>query len=439
MLLSINGEKKTALILLQVGTFLEYFDLMLYIHMAVILNEIFFPKTDPYTKNLISGFAFCSVYIFRPLGAIIFGYIGDLIGRKNTVIITSMLMAVSCVVMAVLPTYNQIGILAAWGVTLCRVMQSIASQGEIIGAEIYLTEIIHPPARYLVVSLISFAASIGGVAALVLAVVLQALDLSWRIAFLMGALIALVGFSARVKLRETPEFVDLKLRIQKITQKSKNNFYRKNFNIFTRSHPLWQEKINSKTALAYFIISCGFPACFYLSYIYCGGILQNKFNYTSNQVINNNLIVAVFQSISFLCYSLFSYVINPLKILNFRVCCFIPILILAVWLLDNFISAKQVLIFQCAVIVFGVMDSPGAGLFISHFPIARRFTSLGLMYAFSRMIIYIITSFGLVFLNKWLNGFGIFLLFIIIVLGFVWSVRHFQKLEDEIPAVLRKI
>lgn len=434
--LPLTKNQKEAIVLLLIGTFLEYFDLMLYVHMAVLLNEVFFPKVDPYTKSLISAFTFCSIYLLRPIGALIFGYIGDVMGRKKTVIITSMLMALSCICMAILPTYEQIGILASLGVTVCRAIQSISSQSEIIGAEIYLAEIMQPPARYAAVALTSFSASLGGVVALVLAIIISTLGLPWRIAFWIGALIALIGFSARVRLRETPEFVNLKLRIEKIIKQSKN--IKKN-NIFTSTHPLWQEKVNFKTGLAYFIISCGYPACFYLSYIYCGNILQNNFGYTSAQVIEQNLVVALFQSISFLCYALCSYKINPLKILNFRVWIFIPILLIYPWLLVEFTSAKQVLIFQCMVIVFGIMDCPGAGLFIEHFPIARRFTSLGLMYAFSRMIIYIITSFGFVYLTKWFSNQGVFLLLMLITLGFIWSIRHFQKLENAIPKILYKI
>ena len=78
---------------------------MLYVHMAVLLNELFFPKTDPHTASLLSAFAFCSTWILRPLGALIFGFIGDNIGRKSTVIITTMIMAVSCIIMATIPTY----------------------------------------------------------------------------------------------------------------------------------------------------------------------------------------------------------------------------------------------------------------------------------------------------------------------------------------------
>jgi len=148
----LKREEKEAIGLLQVGTFLEYFDLMLYVHMAVLLNELFFPKTDAHTAALLSAFAFCSTYVLRPLGALIFGYIGDNIGRKTTVIITTMMMSISCIIMATLPTYAQIGITAAWAVTLCRIIQGISSMGEIIGAEIYLTEMTKPPASYQIVS-----------------------------------------------------------------------------------------------------------------------------------------------------------------------------------------------------------------------------------------------------------------------------------------------
>jgi len=71
----LTREQKESIGLLQIGTFLEYFDLMLYVHMAVLLNELFFPETDPLTTRLIAALSFSSVFILRPFGAIIFGYI----------------------------------------------------------------------------------------------------------------------------------------------------------------------------------------------------------------------------------------------------------------------------------------------------------------------------------------------------------------------------
>jgi MFS family permease len=90
---SLNREQKEAIGLLQIGTFLEYFNLMLYVHMAGLLNELFFYKTDPHAASLLAAFAFCIPYMLRPFGALVFGYIGDNIGRKTTVIITTMMTA----------------------------------------------------------------------------------------------------------------------------------------------------------------------------------------------------------------------------------------------------------------------------------------------------------------------------------------------------------
>ncbi|WP_425360210.1 MFS transporter [Candidatus Tisiphia endosymbiont of Ceraclea dissimilis] len=135
---SLRKEQKEAIGLLSIGTFLEYFDLMLYVHMAVLLNGLFFPKTDPDTAAFLSAAAFCSTYALRPLGAFLFGWLGDNIGRKSTVIITTVLMSLSCVIMANVPTYEEIGIRAVWIVTACRILQGITSMGEKVGASIIL-------------------------------------------------------------------------------------------------------------------------------------------------------------------------------------------------------------------------------------------------------------------------------------------------------------
>ncbi len=130
--------QKNAAYLLSVGTFLEYFDFMIYVHMAVILNELFFPKSDKHVSSIITAVSFCSMYLFRPIGAIFIGYIGDKIGRRITVVITTMMMAISCIIMANLPTYAQIGIAATWIITICRIVQSISSMGEMVGAQLYI-------------------------------------------------------------------------------------------------------------------------------------------------------------------------------------------------------------------------------------------------------------------------------------------------------------
>lgn len=105
--------------------------------MAVLLNELFFPQGDPAVAKLLGATAFCLTYVLRPVGGFIIGRLGDQIGRKYTILITTFIMATSCVTMATLKTYEQIGITATVIVIICRMAQGFSSMGKSIGAEIF--------------------------------------------------------------------------------------------------------------------------------------------------------------------------------------------------------------------------------------------------------------------------------------------------------------
>ncbi|MDA0939113.1 MAG: MFS transporter, partial [Proteobacteria bacterium] len=203
-----------AFYILGIGTFLEYFDLMLYVHMAFLLNDIFFPKTDPYTAQLLGAFSFCITFLFRPIGALIFGYIGDNYGRKKAITITTSMMCMSCFIMANLPTYSEIGIWSAYIVTFCRIIQGISSMGEIIGSEIYFAETEKPPKNWITVSMMHFFAALGASSALFIAYISTHYFFNWRIAFWFGTFIGFIGFFARIKLPETKDFLKAKKQIK---------------------------------------------------------------------------------------------------------------------------------------------------------------------------------------------------------------------------------
>ncbi len=217
---SLTREQKEAVGLLSIGTFLEYFDLMLYVHMAAFLNELFFEPVDSHFTSLMMSFAFCTTFVFRPVGALIFGWLGDNIGRKSTVIITTFMMAVSCFVMANLPTYAQIGVAATWIITICRIVQGMTSMGEIVGAGLYLTETTKPPIQYVSVTLVGLSATLGSMGALGIASLVTSYGFNWRLAFWIGAIVALIGFAAKTTLRETPEFANAKLILKKKYEKA---------------------------------------------------------------------------------------------------------------------------------------------------------------------------------------------------------------------------
>ena len=424
---NLTKNQREAVGLLQIGTFLEYFDLMLYVHMAVLLNDIFFPKTDPHTARIISAFAFSTTFVFRPLGALLFGYLGDTIGRKSTVILTTFLMAVSCFIMSLLPTYEQIGIAATWLVTICRILQGISSMGERTGAELYLTETTKVPARYPIVALITVTSSIGGTVALAISYLVTSANyaLGWRIAFWIGTGVALIGSVARTTLRETPEFADAKRRLKQKIQEANEDA-----NIIEKSI-IWGKKISTKTSLSLFLIQCTWPVCMYFFYVHCGSILKTSFNFTSEQVIHQNFLVSIGQLLSDIIVAYLCYKIYPLKILKAKLILFIVFILVCPYILHNIRSPHELLLVQIFAVAFVPTVYPATPIFYMHFPVFKRFTYPCLVHSLSRAFMYVLVSFGIAYLVEWFNHFSIIIIMLPIIIGYTFGVLHFEKLEVE--------
>lgn len=428
---SLRRDQKEAIVLLQTGTFLEYFDLMIYVHMAVLLNELFFPKADPHTAALLTAFAFCSTYVMRPFGALLFGYMGDTLGRKTTVVLTTMLMALSCIFMANLPTYAQIGIGAAWAITLCRIVQGLASMGEIIGAEIYLTEIIRPPMQYVAVGLTAVSSALGAVGALTVCSAVTLYGLNWRMAFWFGAIIAIVGTVARTRLRETPDFADLRRRVNRAIQEAEENGLQKAAALLQKSNSLHakKDKVDRKSFVYYFLLECGWPVCFYFSYIHCGGVLKGL-GYSAEQIIHQNFVISIVQATVFLLYALSGYRISPFKTLKFRIPIFFLLTLTYPLLLTRFASPLTVLFVQLSCICFSLTHIPAQSILLTHFPVFKRFTAASFVYALSRALTFVFTSFTLVYVVELFDQWGLLLILIPTTIGFTLGVWHFEKLEQ---------
>lgn len=420
---TLTREQKEAAGILSTATFLEYFDLMLYVHLAVLLNELFFPKYEPSVTSLLSAFTFCSTFIFRPLGAYIFGRIGDKLGRKSTVIMTTTLMALSCVVMANAPTYEQIGYFAAVLITVCRAVQGMASVGEIVGAELYLTEITKPPVQYPLVSFIAVASVIGTTAALAVASLVTTHGLNWRIAFWIGAAIAVIGGYARTKLRETPDFVNASARLLRRYEK---------INLDTKElkhDEIFNQKPSRKTTIYFFIMSCAWPICFYYTYITCGEVLKNSFGYSASQVIHHNFIISMFHlaTLSLICF--LSYKIYPLKILRVKLALLFIFILSSPYLLGNVTTPIQLLLIQICIISCSFDTVPAVSIFFRHFPVFKRFTYSSMIYAISRALMYVITSFGIIYLTKYFGQYGLFIVMVPLLVTCMFGLNHFQELE----------
>jgi MHS family proline/betaine transporter-like MFS transporter len=377
--------------LLSLGTFLEQFDIMLYIHMSVILNELFFPKTDPVVTSWISAFTFCSTFIFIPIGAAIFGYIGDSLGRKSTLVFTTLLTSLSCITIAFLPTYAEIGIKASIIMIGCRITQSLASMGEVIGALVYITEFTKPPIRHYAVALIPVLGFSGGLAALGVASFITYAEINWRGIFVFGSIIALVGFSIRARLRETQDFADATKRLK--TQ----------YNVHLNQDDFPTDNNYKKTSLAMFCIQCSWPLCFYFVFIYCGQLLKNQFNYSVFEIVKHNFVISIFPVISCFIRAKLSKKLHPLILLKYSLIISFLLFVITGFYLESGPNILGIAIFQSLLLMFTSNGYSELSVIIPHFSVFKRFKSACLSYAFSRAFMYIITSFGLIVIIKFIG------------------------------------
>lgn len=425
----LGSEKKEAIGLLSIGTFLEYFDLMLYVHMAILLNQIFFPETDPKTGALLSAFAFCSTYMLRPFGALVFGTIGDYLGRKPTIIITTLIMSLCCVTIGSLPTYAQIGISASYVITICRMLQGMAANAESRGAELYITESFKPPLQYPLVALITLFSAFGTTAALGISSIFTNEHLfgnnefAWRMAFYVGAIVGLVGTVARTSLKEASDYANKKKSI-KNKLRSHNISWTEHEEISFRSN-----KPDAKTSFYYFFIHCARPPCFYFVYIYCGDILKYQFGFSPHHVIQQNFFVSIVDLFGLMVLVYLSSKYYPLKILKVKLYLFFASIISFPFIMDAYPSPNIVFIYQCLAALFVFDHIPATPIFFSYFPILKRFTYTSLISAIAKLLTYFITSFGLVYTTKYFGYYGIFIILIPIGIMFYISVNFFERKE----------
>jgi MFS family permease len=201
-----------------VGTLIEWYDFYLYGVLAVFFSKHFFsPSLDPTVALIASLFVFWTGFLVRPFGAVVFGHLGDLIGRKFTFMLTLLLMGASTFVVGLLPGYEVIGALAPILLVAMRVLQGLALGGEYGGAATYIAE--HSPdgRRGFFTSWIQTTATMGIVLALLVILACrlslgdQAFsDWGWRVPFLISAVLVILSIYIRLKLEESPLYARLK-------------------------------------------------------------------------------------------------------------------------------------------------------------------------------------------------------------------------------------
>jgi MHS family proline/betaine transporter-like MFS transporter len=206
-------ELRRAVTAAAIGNFITWFDFAAYGFLAVLLGQIFFPSADPAASLLATFAAFGVAFLMNPIGGLVFGRLGDRVGRKKILATAIILMSGSTFAVGLLPGYASIGIAAPILLVALRVLQGFAAGGEPGGAATFLVESAVRGRRARTVSFWHCSSYLANAAASVLVLILDALlsddamfHWGWRIPFLIAGPLGLVGLYLRIKLEDTAEF-----------------------------------------------------------------------------------------------------------------------------------------------------------------------------------------------------------------------------------------
>jgi MFS family permease len=198
------------------GTVFEWYDFYLYGSLAAIISKQFFSGVNETTGFIFALLAFAAGFAVRPFGALVFGRLGDLVGRKYTFLITIVIMGSATALVGVLPSYAQAGVFAPVALIVLRLLQGLALGGEYGGAATYVAEHAPPGRRGLYTSWIQTTATLGLFLSLVVILICRSLlgpdfdTWGWRIPFLASIALLIVSVYIRLQLAESPVFLEMK-------------------------------------------------------------------------------------------------------------------------------------------------------------------------------------------------------------------------------------
>jgi len=212
-----TAEERRVIFASSLGTVFEWYDFYLYGSLAAIIATHFFSGVNPTAGFIFALLAFAAGFAVRPFGALVFGRLGDLVGRKYTFLITILIMGLSTFLVGVLPSYASIGLAAPVILIILRLLQGLALGGEYGGAATYVAEHAPQNRRGFYTSWIQTTATMGLFLSLLLILGIRSalgeeafLDWGWRIPFLISAVLLIISVWIRMRLNESPAFKKMK-------------------------------------------------------------------------------------------------------------------------------------------------------------------------------------------------------------------------------------
>ena len=410
--------------LVVMGNLLEFFDLYLYIHLASVISQKFFPASFEGTA-FFRGFTFCQLYLIAPIACAAFAYFGDKLGRKKIIISTAMVMAVASVCIVFLPTYETWGENATILLLMLRLIQGVALAGEPTAANLYLIEsssllrdaVWYQQASWYV-KIMGATESLGGLFALLLGYASLTLfkdyTHGWRIPFIFCSIFVIFLFWIRTRLSESEDYREA------TSNQNVNIFNEEGVSRFYRSI-LFQYQ----NAFYWILLLLAYPIVFYLCFLQISPKVVSQPSSPEDVLLYNAYV-----SLGTIVLSLLSAYF-PLRYrwnLRTTTACYVNVGCLfalgAIVFLEN--HASVYLIYICQILMMSLINfglvMPGL---LKVFPVIGRYSLMGIGWGIARLINFILVVIVIAAIEQAFGLYGcLILLYGIVTLGLYAVYAH---------------
>jgi MHS family proline/betaine transporter-like MFS transporter len=353
-----------------IGNILEYYDVALYGLLFPKLAVLFFPHEDPTISMLWGLGVFASGFIMRPLGGALFGHIGDRLGRRKVLTLSIALTSIPALIIGMLPTYAQIGMIAPVILVMCRLAHGLCIGGESAGILVYVLEKTQPNKANFVGSIlcsVSFVGVLVGAAVSALCTHASMPEWGWRIPFLITILLALYGYYFRKRLQESELFKTAKAPIARVPL-------------------ITVMKESKRNLLCTFGLGAACSVPYHVFTIYVTSMMSSTLKIPLSQVIIFNMSILGLLTIILPFMGMWADRTNNVKLMHASMAA-ISILAYPVFLLIGSHSLPLIIVGQIILVLAysGFLASVSAFL-VSLFPVRTRSTGIGVAYNFGNCV-----------------------------------------------------
>lgn len=374
--LNTNSNRKL-IIATTIGSIFEIFDFISFVFLTPILAELFFPKESSSKAVLFTYMTIAISYLLRPIGGIILGHLGDKYGRKSVFSISILLMSLPALIIGLLPTYAQIGYLATALLMLMRILQGFSVGGEVPGSITYIAEKFKHTNYFFACAWLTFGANFAvaagsfGIKLLIAHTSTEFMHtIGWRIPFLFGSLLTIIGFYIRKSISESEAFQEIK--------KHKTN----------SKIPLVQLWQNYRyPIISGILLSIIVSLTTSIFHVFLPNLFVTYFHFDLSQTAGISSVGAITMALASLLFAYLTRFINPIQILRLSL---VSLVVIFLAITFNMISIAQINQLYLWVIIISFILAGVNGLFFAIladlFPTEIRYSGIAVCYNFAYIL-----------------------------------------------------